>query len=372
MKFTTTQIALHAALKRVAGIAPSKATIPVLTNFLLELRGNALRITATDLEHTVITTLVVSGGKSGRVCLPADKLTALIKELPKTELRFEVGENHKIKIKTATGEYKLAGDDAKEFPAIKQEDYTAEFAYDAQAFARHVATIAFCASTDELRPRLMGMFLDARADVLRMVATDAYRLAKVEDHKFSCENPAHAIVPIKALHFVEKHAAEGDTVLIAIGGDGIRFKMGEITLYSKVISGIYLNYESVIPKDNELVIENIDTAELSSALRRAIIFVEALNKLVRVTFANNAINVEAEEQSSQSREEIRVEYDAERESVTIGCNAEYFTEILTHLKSERILLRFKDHGSAMIFEPQEQAQDEHKMMLLMPIRLDEK
>ena len=371
MKFITTQAQLHAALKRVSGIAPSKTTIPVLTNFLFDLQGNTLRITATDLDHTVVTTMAVLGKRDGRVCLPADKLSDLIRELPSTELGFEVDEKNKLKIKTDKGEYKIAGDDAQDFPAIKLENYLVEFSYDTSAFARNVSTVSFCASTDELRPALMGMLLEVRANELRFVCTDGHRLSKVEDRGFSYNKVGKVILPMKALRFIEKHVTEANTMLVSFGGNGAKFQIGELTLYSRVISALYPNYEKVIPNDNEFVINNIDVAELAGALRRAIIFAEPARKLVRITLANNEIDVQAEEQSNRSHERISVQYDAQNNSVTIGCNADYFSDILTHLKNERILLRFKDPNSAMIIEPEVQAEGEHKMMLLMPIRLDQ-
>lgn len=376
MKFSVTQKLLHAALWRVVPIVTEK-TLSILNNVLFELQGNNLRLTATDLEQTVVTTVVVKGEKNGAAAFPAKKLFDLIKELPSADVECSSTEGNKLTVKTEKGEYKISGESAEEFPQVNVETTTFSFVYSAKKFARAADTVSFAASTDELRPSLMGMLLEVREHELRFVATDGHRLAKVVDSSFSRESakstvlPLQAIVSINALAFVARNAAGEEELGVVLGADTIRFTLGATTLYAKLCNGIYPKYERVIPTDNDLAIQNIDATELQAMLRRANMFSAEHTHQVRIVLGPKRMEVNAVQQGNESTEQISVDCNAESETLTIGCNAEYFLDNIKHLDAERILLRVKDSGSAIIFEPQEQAEGEHTMMLLMPIRLNE-
>jgi DNA polymerase-3 subunit beta len=373
MKFTVTQKLLLAALKSVAPIAPSKATIPILEHVLFELQGQVLRITATDLNQTVVRTIPVNGAKNGAATFPAKTLVELIASLPSEDLSLAVSDAHKLTVSTEKGTYKISGGTGDEFPSVSNEDATVAFEVPLARFAAHIETVAFAVSTDELRPQLMGILIDVKEDGLRFVATDGHRLVKIRDASIVGDAEVQAIVPIKAMKFIAKFGHESETLRIMIGASMIRFYIGELTLYSKLIVGQYPNYERLFPKDFGFVVSDLDAGELAAMLRRAKIFANELTYQVSLSLGANSMRVDSvnDVNGLSAREQIHVAYNAESGEITIGCNADYFLEIVEHLRSERIDFNFKDANSALLFKPSVQEQDMEVLMLLMPIRLEQ-
>jgi len=157
---------------------------------------------------------------------------------------------------------------------------------------------------------------------------------------------------------------------LGISPDHVTFKLGNTTIFSKVISGQYPNYERVIPTDNDkTVIADVDV--LNAAIRRSSIFANQHSRQIKWNLEPNSLTVLAEDQElgGDSRETLPVEYDGD--SMLIGYNASYLSEILRHVDTEQVNLRLKDPGSAMLIEPIPQEKGVDCLMLLMPIRLNE-
>ncbi|MEK7728657.1 MAG: DNA polymerase III subunit beta [candidate division KSB1 bacterium] len=371
MKFTVTKQTLYNSLQRMMPVVPTKTTIPVLTNILFELNKNSLRLTGTDLEVSIITTLDVLGEENGKAALPAKKMFDLIRELPDTPLAVTCDSSNRLTIKTEKGLYKISGESSEEYPHIATDVHERKFSYSATGFIKLVEKTMFAVSTDELRTTLMGVLLDLRPNEMRMVATDGHRLAKVVDSNFSYSSePGQVIMPVKALQLLGRNIDQVDQMDIAISRDHITFMLGATTIYSKVINGHYPSYERVIPSDNNLTMQ-VERDLVSATVRRSSIFANQHTHQVRWQLAPNTLTLVAEdlESGGNSNESIAVDYAGDE--FEIGYNANYVLEILRHVDTEQALFRLRDAGSAAIIEPLPQPEGLHYMMLLMPIRLNE-
>ena len=371
MKFTVTKSTLFEALQRMIGIIPTKTTIPILTNILFELEKSRLRLTGTDLEVSILTSLDVLGERDGKAAFPAKKLFDLIRELPDTPLAFDCDTGNRLTIKTEKGQYKISGETSEDYPHIAAEEYALNFSYSPAVFLKMVEKTIFAVSSDELRTTLMGVLLDLKPGELRMVATDGHRLSKMQDLQFAYQGEAaQVIMPVKALQLLSRNLGAAKEMDLAISRDHITFKLGATTIYSKVINGQYPAYERVIPSDNNLTMQ-VERDLLSAAVRRSSIFASQHTHQVRWSLEPNALTVVAEdvEVGGNSRETIAVEY--EGASMEIGYNANYILEIMRHLDAEHAVFKLRDGGSAAIIEPSTPPEGLNFMMLLMPIRLNE-
>lgn len=380
MKFGTNKADFYQSLQRIIGVIPSKTTIPILGNILCNLEKDVLRLTGTDLEVSIVTTLNVNSTATGAFTLPAKKTYDIIRELPEIPLDIEVHDNFRVTISSDKGKYTLSGESSDEYPQISPGQTESTFAYPLGRLLRMIEKTQFAVSLDELRTTLMGMLLELRDRELRTVATDGHRLVRVSDPTFvNKDRAAQVIIPAKALHLLARTSEQQQNIDIAIGENHIVFKTQHTTIYSKLISGQFPNYERVIPTDNELEM-TVERDVLAAAVRRVSLFANQTTQQVRFTVSRASLTVQAEDEQigGEGKESIPVTFDGEK--LEIGYNSQYLLEMLRHIDTPEVLFLLKDGGSATILRPIAQQSDdkstgdkagEDQLMLLMPIRLND-
>jgi DNA polymerase-3 subunit beta len=206
MKFTIVQHDLLDGLQKVAGVVPSKSTTPALENLLFELNDQTLKITGTDLEVTVTTEVRPSKiEKTGAVALPARVITEMVRSLPNIPIQLESDSGYKMKVTTDQGFYQISGISKENFPEIPKpsEQNIVNVAND--RLVRMFSKTIFAVSVDELRPALMGVYMQITSDELRMVATDGHRLSKIVDSSYKASvETIRMILPPKAIQIALK------------------------------------------------------------------------------------------------------------------------------------------------------------------------
>jgi DNA polymerase-3 subunit beta len=371
MKFSINKKEFYQAIQNIVGVVPTKTTIPILSNILLDLSGNELSLMGTDLEVSISTKLEVVGSGDGSVAVPAKILFEIVRELPEIAIEFASDDENKISLNTEKGFYKLSGEPKEDFPKIQIEQSKNNFAVDAPVFSNMIAKTIFAVSTDELRTTLMGVFLRIGDGELRMVATDGHRLVKIINTGLKLGNiQSETIVPTKALNLMLKNLQGSREIRVAISDDHIVFTFGSTTIYSKSIEGQFPNYERVIPIDNNKRL-NANRELLISSVRRVSIFSNSITHQIRLSVSKNLLKIQSEdiEFGGEAMENIDADYGYE--DLEIGYNANYMLDILRHLDTEEIVFELKDGVSAGIIRPGTQNENEDVLMLLMPIRLNE-
>jgi len=371
MKFKVNRKEIYQAIQNIIGVVPVKTTIPILGNILFDLDGNKLSLTGTDLEVSISTTIEVQGERDGAVAIPAKIFFEIVRELPDIPMDLDCDEDFKIALKTDQGFYRLSGEAQDEFPKISVQESIGSFLIESTRFNNMIQRTLFAVSSDELRTTLMGVFMKVMENELRMVATDGHRLVRISDTDFvSPDVQKESIIPTKALNLVSKNLQGIDQIKISLSDDHVVFGLSNTTIFSKGIEGQFPNYERVIPVDNDKsVIANRDL--LSASVRRVSIFSNTITHQIRLSLSESQLNIQSEdiEFGGEAKEKMEVEYAGE--SMDIGYNANYLLDILRHLDSEVVELRFKDSTSAGIIYPQTRAEGEDILMLLMPIRLND-
>jgi DNA polymerase III subunit beta len=370
MKFTVSTSDLQRILSKLAGIIPSKSTMPILETFLFELVNNTLTITATDLIISSSIGMDTKGSEDGTIAMPAKRLLDTMRSLPETSATFVIDiTTNKIRITTPNGEYMLTGESAKEYPQVPPFQGSSEFTVESSALRKIVHRTSFAVSTDELRPAMMGILFQATGSAITAVATDGHRLSRV---RYTTEAPAKlnkdVIVPAKAMAILAK-AVESGTCSVSISDTHIRFVYDHSVLVSRIIEETYPNYESVIPQDNtKLAIVNRDQAIAS--IRRVSLYASATTHQVKLELGANSLKLSAQDIDfgGEATETLPCEYAGE--SLEIGFNATYLSDILAHMDTERIMFKFSSSTRAGIIVPAEELQHESTIMLIMPVRLN--
>lgn len=371
MKFSILQSELLEGLQKVSGVVPARSATPVLENVLFECDEQQLKLTGTDLEVYITTSVQMSEiEEPGSIAIPARVITEMIRSLPEIPIHFDLDENNRIKIKTDKGRYQIAGISKDNYPEIPGIEEDRKIEINNGKLHRMFNKTIFAVSSDELRPALMGVFLQMMADEFRMVATDGHRLSKIVDKSFRSEDsPLRMIVPPKTIQIALKNLEEeGGNTQIIVGEKGMRFIFDNTQLFTRLVEGQYPDYERVIPRDNDkTLIVNKDL--LISSVRRVSLFSSAMTHQIRFSISPGKMIILSEDMDigGEAQEELQVEYD--NESMEICYNAQYLLDILKHVDTEDVAFQLKSAVSATLMMPSKHESDETFIMLLMPIKM---
>jgi DNA polymerase-3 subunit beta len=371
MKFTTTTGELQRVLTKISGVVPTKSTMPILENFLFELLNNVLTITATDLELSQTISLEVKGKEDGRIAVPSKRLLDTIRSFgPMDDATFDIDTtSNKINVKIAKGEFNLAGENAKEFPALPSFQGKNELTLDAALLKKIIQRTVFAVSTDELRPAMMGVLFQPKEKELRAVSTDGHRLVRFTHVLPKGSELQHEIIiPAKALNIVGK-AVEGGTVKLSMNETHVQFDFDKTVLISRLIDETYPNYESVIPTENTKAL-TVNREQMATAIRRVALYASATTHQVKLSLKKNSLTVSAQDIDfgGEAKERVDAEYDSD--DLEIGFNSTYLVDILTHLDSEQVTFKFSTPTRAGIVSPTGNNNEENVLMLVMPVRLN--
>jgi DNA polymerase III subunit beta len=368
MKFNVSSNDLNAGLSAVIGAVPTKATLPILETILFESENGRLKMTATDLEISIIEYIDADIEEEGAVAIPAKRLLETLRQLPNIPVFFEVDENQNVEFKTDKGKYKLVGEIADEFPEIPDMSSGVTLSTDTELLQNAIEKTKFAVSTDDLRPAMMGVFFDIGTEDTKFVATDGHRLVKFVNKNFTSDEPLSFIVPDKALNLVAK-ALDAPDCDLTVSNEHAQFKSGSTIVITRLINEQYPNYDSVIPRDNDKVLL-IDKSQMLSTVRRVSVFSSTTTRQIRLQLESNKLTIRAEDldMSSEAKETIACDYDVDE--MEIGFNAKYLADVLSNVDGEEAKFEFSTPNCAGIVKPAEEKEGEEMLMLVMPVMLN--
>ncbi len=368
MKFTITREQLLEGVTAVNAAVPSKTTLPVLANILLEATRDGLRLSGTDLDIAVGTTVAASVDQEGAITLPARKLHELVRELPSAGIRITTQGEQRVMIECGRSRFKLLGLPREEFPAFPAVSFDHASKTTAGDLQKLVSHVAFAASTEESRPILNGVLWQLTTERMRMVATNGHRLAKMEvPLEGTTMEPVELIVPPKALDQLRKLFSAEDEIEIARSENHLAFRSATTVVYTRLIEGPYPNYEQVIPRENDKV-ATAEKSSLIAAIRRMSIVASDQTHRIRLGFSDGSCRLSVTTPDlGEAQEEITVSY--EGEAIDIGFNANYLLEVLKFMPTDEVRLTFKAPERAATVEPVGWDDPASYLTLVMPLRL---
>jgi DNA polymerase III subunit beta len=369
MKLTITREQLQEGLVAVAASVPAKTTLPILSNILLEATKDGIRLSGTDLDIAVSTTVSASVDQEGAITLPARKLVEIVRELPSAAIRLTASGEQRVTIECGRSKFRLLGLPREEFPAFPTVKFDGSWRTSSKDLQKLIAHVAFAASTEESRPILNGVLWELRPERMRMVATNGHRLARMDVPTPPSGNTAQAdlIVPPKALEQIRRLFRADEEVEIAKSENHLGFRSPTTQIFTRLIEGPYPNYEQVIPRENDKS-ATADKAAFASALRRMSIVASDQTHRIRMAFANGSCKLSVQTPDlGEAQEEITVSYDGD--PLEIGFNASYLLEILKYIPTDEVRLTFKAPERAATCEPVGWNDPSSYLTLVMPLRL---
>lgn len=365
MKLSVTRDSLHGGMAAVSATIPTKTTLPVLSNILLEAADGRITLSGTDLDISVRISIAAEVEESGAVTIPARKFAEMVRELPGAPVHLQA-DGQEVRVESGRSRFKLFGLPPEEFPTFPEVDDTESWTMDAADLHQLISRTTFAASTEESRPILNGVLWQLRPGSASMVATNGHRLARLTVQLEATGAPeADLIVPPKALQQVERLFEKEGVIRISRSQNHLAFRTDARSVYTRLIEGPYPNYQQVIPTENDKkAVASRD--ELAAAIRRMAVVASDQTHRVRMSFSQGTLSFRVQTPDlGEAEEEMAVDY--EGEPVEIGFNANYLLEVLRYMPDDDVLLQFKAPERAATFLPASGAPD--YLCLVMPLRL---
>ena len=367
MKFSIEKGALQELLQLVASAVPTKSTLPILSNVLIQADKEGLTFVATDLDISIRTRGEASVDTPGSITVPSKRIGEIVRELPDATVKVTVKDS-KVKLACGNGSFTIVGMDPEDFPQLPQVDVEKRVSLPAGILERAVRQSAYAVSSDETRQMLTGVLVQFKNGKLTMVGTDGHRLSRATfTGEFKGLDGRDIIVPPKALTQVVRLSAGQDAVNMMVSKNFAVFEIGPTTVYSRLIDGNFPNYEQVIPKNNPKHF-NINREEFIAALRRVAILSDNVTRQVKMNVLPERVELSVSTADvGEGQEAIPVEYGGE--AIAVGYNAGYLLEALRTMASDTVRFSLNTPTSPGIITPEKNNENEDLLCLVMPLRL---
>jgi DNA polymerase-3 subunit beta len=372
MKFSIERNALLKAVGQAQSVVERRNTIPILANVLIEAEGDQVRFRATDLDIEVVDEAAAKIERAGATTVSAVTLHEIVRKLPDGSLvtLTDDGASGRLTVEAGRSNFSLATLPREDFPVMASSEYEANFVCPAPVLRRLFDKSKFAISTEETRYYLNGVYMhiaDANGgQVLRCVATDGHRLARIDaDMPAGAEGLPGVIVPRKTVGELRKLLDDDDAeIAVSVSETKIRFAAPGITLTSKVIDGTFPDYTRVIPTGNTRRLE-VDAAEFAKAVDRVATVSSERSRAVKLSLDEDrlVLSVNAPD-SGAAEEELAVAYGDE--ALEIGFNAKYLLEIASQVDRENAVFLFNSAGDPTLMR---EGNDESAVYVVMPMRV---
>jgi len=373
MKIIVERATLLKALGHVQSVVERRNTIPILSNVLLSADGTTMKLMATDLDLQIVEEVAAQVDMAGASTVSAHTLFEIVRKIPDgAQVTIEVV-NQKMSVVAGRARFQLQTLPREDFPVIGETDLPISFQLPAETLRNLIDKTRFAISTEETRYYLNGIFLHAPApaanggaSMMRAVATDGHRLARIEmPLPPGAEGMPDIIIPRKAIAEVRKLLDEReDTVEIALSPSKIRLKVGAAMLTSKLIDGTFPDYSRVIPTANDRLLK-IDPATLAEGVDRVTAIASEKTRAVKLSMDRDRVTLSVTSpENGTASEDVPADYAAE--SFDVGFNSRYLLDILGQVEGDSIEVHMADAAAPTLIRENDQSQ---ALYVLMPMRV---
>ena len=374
MKFNVSSSKLYSQLQAVCRVINSKNSLPILDDVLFDLQGSELKLTASDGETTIRTSVEVENVEgAGKVASAAKLLLETLKEFSEQPLSFTIDDNNfAVSMVSQNGTYSFVGVNGNEYPLMPAPEQDAKVVViPAGVLQSAIEKTIFCTADDDLRPVMNGIFFDIAEDKVAMVATDAHRLVRYINTSAHADVAANFILPKKPASLLKNLLTkeEGD-VKVTIGAKNARFEFGNVIVVCRQIEGRYPNYNAVIPQANQNIV-TVDRQTLINACKRVAVFANNGTAQLRLAISENQIKISAQDIDFSTSAEETISCDYNGMPMAIGFKAPFLVDLLSSVASTEVQLRLADPSRAGLIAPVENEENEDVLMLLMPMLLND-
>lgn len=335
MKFKVEKDILINGIQIVQNIITSKATLPILSNILIETNQDKIRLTATDLDIGISCVIPVEIQEPGAITVPAKRFGEIIKELPVNNVSITTRKNNMVIIETDLCQFKIMGLTSEEFPKLPEFKDKKAIKIEQAVLKKMLNLTSFAVSFDETRYILSGVLVKINKSKLTLVATDGKRLAIADKVlNYNPERDINIIIPTKTIHELNRSLGESGELSLIIGENQVLFDLGDVVVISRLIEGEFPDYQQVVPpvSDNKVIINR--NQFLLAVKRGALLSTPDYQAVKLEIFKNKLVVSKNTPDIGESREEVKVGYQGKE--MIIGFNPVYLTDVLKNLSVDDV------------------------------------
>lgn len=374
MRFTVSSTALSNKLVALSKVINSKNALPILGDFVFDIKGLTLQLTASDSENTMQTNVELNDADGeGRFAIGNHDLLEAVKGFSEQPITFDVDLTQNLaKISYQNGLFSLPVESADEYPSAQQvSDGANTIVISNQLLLDNINRSIFATAQDELRPVMNGIYFDLTPDCLAVVASDGHKLVRNKIFTIKSNQPAAFILPKKPATLLKNLLGkDGGDVTIRFDERNAEVNYGDGTILCRLIEGRYPNYNSVIPQNNPNEL-HVDRNGLQAALRRVQPFANDSSNLIRFHVEGSTLQLDAEDYdfSKTATERMTCEYNGQ--PMSIGFKGSSFIEILSNFACPEVIIQLADPSRAGLVLPSEQPENQDVLMLMMPMLIND-
>lgn len=372
MKLIISSSELLRGVMAVSKAIPAKSALPILENFLFDLKGNMLEITASDSELTLRTQIEVENTtEEGRIAVPAKHMMDLLKELPDQPLTINTTSDSSFVCSWASGESTLPYFPAEDYPEITGTDETAvTLEFPAQSLVDGISSTIYATADDEIRPAMNGIYFDIDVDSTTLVASDSHKLICYTTTDVKASEKSSFILHKKPASILKTIIGkEVETVEISFDSKNAVFKFGTTVVICRLVVGKYPKYRDVIPQNNSNILR-INRVQLLNTVRRVSVCSNKASNHIKFDLNSGSLMISAQDLgfSIAAHETIQCQYDGE--PLAIGFKSPFIIEILSNMSCGEIVMKFLNSKRAALVVPAEdEAESKNICGLIMPIMI---
>lgn len=374
MKFKINRDHFSNGLAQVLNVVGSKATMPILSNVLIEAEKDGITLTTTNLDLGIRTKIRAEVKENGSVTLPVKRLAGIVRELPQIEISFDASPNHQVKLSSGGSIFRIMGIAKEEFPPLPDFGDDKVFTLEQSVLADMLKSVSYAQSSDETRYILNGVYFNFKDSKLSLVATDGRRLALISrETEVPMEKNAAIILPAKTVVELTRMLDKGDMLKISFNDRRAAFQIhadnpesgliDSIYLYSKVVEGNYPNYQQVIPKETHQRIK-LERELLLECVHRAALVCSDKSNSVKLKLTSNHLEISASSPDfGEANETMAVSYSGP--DLQVAFNPQFIIDPLRSLTKDEIYFELKDEVSPGVLKT-----DANFICVVMPVRIN--
>ncbi len=372
MKLTIERAALLKSLSHVQSVVERRNTIPILSNVKIEGRDGQVALNATDMDLDIVEAVGADVIRPGATTAPAHTFYEIVRKLPdgsQVELEQDA-ESGLLTLRSGRSKFTLQALPVDGYPVMSGGELPYSFTLSAEELKGLIDRTRFAISSEETRYYLNGIYLHAATSggvpVLRAVATDGHRLARVEvPLPEGAAGMTGVIVPRKTVNELRKLIEEAaQDVVVSLSDSKIRFAFDNAVLTSKLIDGTFPDYERVIPENNDKILE-VDCKSFAQAVDRVSAISTEKSRAIKLAVYGGGLTLSASSpESGSATEELEAAYGAE--AMEIGFNSRYLMDILAQIEGDAARFAMADAASPTVVR---EVADSSAVYVLMPMRV---
>lgn len=371
MKFSVSSAELLKQIQIASGAIGTNPVLPILEDFLFQVKGKIMTITATDLETSVKTEMEIKSDQNGSIAIPAKILNDTLKSLPEQPVSFNVDStNNSIEITSSYGRYRLAGENSGDFPSFPSSSTQDTIKINSDILHEAFNKTLFATSNDELRLAMTGILVQLDFNKILFVSTDAHKLVKYVFQGISNDVATQFILPKKTCNLLKNVLPANTEVEISFNKSNAFFTFGNSILACRLIDAKYPDYNAVIPVDNPNVL-TVNRSQLLQSLRRIAIYANKTTNQVALHVDEGSLTISSQDLdfSNEATEQLTCAFKGK--SMTIAFNGKFLIEMLGVMTNDEVCFRLSTPNRAGIVTPAEETKGQDLVMLIMPVLINQ-